>query len=124
MAKAIARQGGFRRGTAASRLVAFVAMFAFLLQSYITQTHIHGSTPGTAIGSVHVTDHGKAPAGNSPVDCPFCQAITDAGAFVGTAPPVLSVPFAWMTAQVVLVSTTIASLAIAHDWKSRAPPLH
>ncbi|HEY5312673.1 MAG TPA: hypothetical protein VIK18_09135, partial [Pirellulales bacterium] len=72
----------------------FVAALGFLLQSYVTQTHIHVFPAGSA-GASHITSplaaRGESPI-DKPADCPFCQAILHAGLFVASPAPLLFLP--------------------------------
>ena len=117
-------------------LLAFFTAFAFLLQSLIVQTHIHGASltgPGLSglLAKLSTFDEpaplAKAPAKqhapkNDETSCPFCQAAQIAGSFVAPAAIVLLVP--WQ--NVSLVPLFLASKAhvstTSHDWHGRAPP--
>jgi hypothetical protein len=115
-----------RRTGPARRLVVLVAMLAFALQSFVTQTHIHADPQGIGhtlqIADRQSPSHSKAPVDQSRADCPFCQAIVHAGAFVSPSAPLLSLPFVWIQTVVLVFTASTASRAIAHDWQSRAPP--
>jgi hypothetical protein len=128
MTVAAAGNFGIRRTRLASRLVVFIALFAFALQSYIAQTHIHGVSqdfPGVVkTATVPSPAQGKAPLDNSPVDCPFCQTATLAGAYVMSATLLVYLPLGWVKAIILVVTTGTASSIAAHDWQSRAPPQH
>lgn len=106
----------------------FVAVLAFVLQSYVTQTHIHTAQPSSVGGASQthvlgqVPGQSKSPLDNSPVDCPFCQAIAFAGFFVIASPPLLHLPFAWVETDALIFTARTISRAITHDWQSRAPP--
>jgi hypothetical protein len=108
----------------ASRLVLFIALLTFALQSYIAQTHIHGQGLGglVQITSAQSPDQGKAPLDNRSTDCPFCQAVNLAGVFLDPAALVVLLPLSWVDS----VSHIILARAVfgdtAHDWQSRAPP--
>lgn len=126
MTAAAVGYSGIRRLGSASRFVVFVVVLAFGLQSYITQTHIHAWSEGFGgivenAATQSLAQH-KAPLDNSPVDCPFCQAVALAGVFVASATPLLHLPFVWVKADVLVFTARAVSVAIAHDWQSRAPP--
>jgi hypothetical protein len=114
----INRLGGARS------FVVFLAAIGLLLQSYVTQTHIHFGPPDTGAVSQTVSDAGTPAKG--PLDkaagCPLCQAIVHAGAFVAPSAPVVTLSFSWVrTAR--LAFAALPTLGdIAHDWRSRAPP--
>jgi hypothetical protein len=96
-------------------------LVAFTLQSYVVQIHFHDAAP-TAISKVLAnTGHGKSPADNSPLDCPFCQAA------LSSAFALFATPLVFISAD----STILATLnrpasasydTMAHIWRSRAPP--
>jgi hypothetical protein len=116
--------------------LAFFTAFAFLLQSLIVQTHIHGVSLNTAgLGGLFAklsadgdgTPLSKAPGGhqtpkNDEGQCPFCQAAQTAGSFVAPAAIVLVLP--WQNVSLVPLFLTHKSHvdATSHDWRGRAPP--
>ena len=113
------------RGEQRLRIFTLVLALAFTLQSFVTQTHIHGIATGGETAIVKVL---KGPAPNpSPLDssdnaCAFCQAVAHSGAFFAPAAPVLLLP-AFSTAPALLpVAVSVAGGVIAHSWQSRAPP--
>jgi len=109
-----------RRSSPARRFVVFVAMFAFALQSFIAQTHIHAESPA-GIAKIATTSS-KAPADHSQADCPFCQAVVHVGSVVASAPPLLRLPYSWVQTAAVIFTAGAISGSTAHDWQSRAPP--
>lgn len=112
----------------ARNFLALLVAFAFALQSFLTQTHIHGapaSFGGFAIVKIDAGSSGgsKAPADNSPLDCPYCQAIAHSGLFFMPAAPLLRLPVE--LAHSIIAPDfvqVIKSAAILHQ-RSRAPPL-
>lgn len=123
MTAAAAESLGIRRVGLARRIVVFVAVFAFALQSYIAQVHIHGASQGTGqLAAAQSHEPGKTPVHDGQTDCPFCQAIIHAGVFVAPAAPLLNLPFALIETVVPVVVPRAASNTVAHDWQSRAPP--
>jgi hypothetical protein len=113
-----------RRKTAGLRAVVWILLLAFTLQSYVTQTHIHGAhgVAGVGVMLAKVPGHDRSPAGNDAADCPFCQAIVHAGAFFTPAALVLFLPFVWVEGVAPSVLAHAISIAAAHSWRSRAPP--
>ena len=103
-----------------------IFVLAFALQSYITQTHIHDGTFGFGgtfkIEASQSPAHGKKPLDPSSADCPLCQAIVHVGLFVNSAPPLLHLPFMWVQTVALAFTAPSALDAVAHDWRSRAPP--
>jgi hypothetical protein len=119
----LSRQG---RPGSARRVVAFIAMAVFALQSFIAQTHIHGSSQATGgivrLATPHLPAQSKLPVDNNQADCPFCQAVTHVGAALGSPTPLLILPFAWVETAALIFAPRADSTSAAHDWKSRAPP--
>lgn len=108
-------------------IVALLVAFAFALQSFLTQTHIHGAAlafdgPGIVKVDASPPAGNKAPADNSPLDCPYCQAIAHSGLFFMPAAPLFRLPVE--LAQSIVAPDfvqVIKSAAILHQ-RSRAPP--
>jgi hypothetical protein len=93
-----------------------LALFAFTLQAYVTQSHVHAA----AVATKQLP--GKVPAGDDQANCPLCQATLHAGYYVTPSavafvPPVLAV-------YGVFVATKVAAAiqTVSHGWNSRAPP--
>lgn len=109
------------------RAIAWILLVAFTLQSFVTQTHIHGVFDTGAARASAVTNappHRNAPADNGKAECPFCQAIVHAGAF--SAPPgqTLVLPLSWAKIAVSFFVVESFVSASSHLWRSRAPPPH
>ena len=128
MKAAAAHFPGIGRTRALRLVVTCVLLFAFALQSYVTQTHVHGASAAVGRGAV-VDVVGKVSAGaatptqDDAVACPFCQAIAAAGAFF--SPAVVALAPRIVQAEVAVLSPAFAGLAIApagFSWRSRAPP--
>jgi len=109
----------------------FVAL-TFVLQGFATQTHVHFSTDrdvnvNFSDGNIaKVTkalpsqkgDHGKLP----PKDCPLCQQILIAGAFVSPTIVAMLLPTQVpLPAPIVFVRSNLFRLT-SHSWHGRAPP--
>jgi hypothetical protein len=122
MTAAAADYAGIQRSSLARRILVFVAVLAFALQSYIAQTHIHDVVFGGAAKITNTQSPVKAPLHDSQGDCPFCQAVLHAGAFVASATPSLLLPFVWVKTVALVFTARAASHTAAHDWQSRAPP--
>jgi hypothetical protein len=105
------------------RFIACLILIAFTLQSYITQTHVHNATPA-AVAKIFTHSHGKAPADDNPVDCPFCQAVAHDGPFFLPTLPVLVLSVAFIELVAPGLRFLRVSEAPAHIWQSRAPPRH
>jgi len=112
-------------------VIAFLAVFAIVLQSFIVQTHIHNpqsaassSLAKSAEGDASGTTHSKFPVSDDTANCRLCQELGYAGRFVAPSSTLLIVPVivAWLLI-VFLHSATIPS-ARSYVWRSRAPPAH
>jgi hypothetical protein len=126
------------RSSASRIIVTFVAFFAFVLQSYVTQTHIHIEgesafgfataktvTPDTASKSVSSQnrEHGRHVPSDDPAHCPFCQEILYAGHFVAPA-PVAEIQLAFIAAPTVIAhEISVITSPVSHSWRGRGPPL-
>lgn len=116
------------RPDAVRKFFALLVAFAFALQSFLTETHIHGvrfSFDGSAIVKIdtRVPAGNKAPADNGPIGCPYCQAIAHSGLFFMPAAPLLRLPVE--LAQSILAPhfiQVIESASTLHR-RSRAPPV-
>jgi hypothetical protein len=117
---------GVRRIGPARRFVVFVAILALALQSYIAQTHVHDalrSFDGTAkIADTRSPAQNQSPLDHRAADCPLCQAVIHGGVFITPATQLLNLPFLWVETFMPAFTAPDASIASAHDWRSRAPP--
>jgi hypothetical protein len=115
----------WRRGIGRSAFV-WVLLIAFALQSYLTQTHIHGTNPALG-GACIVKCLEKAPAENTApsknvADCPLCQAIVHAGFFFAPGVPIAAHLCLWVRCASPFTDSHASFSASAHSWHSRAPP--
>ena len=113
-------------------VVASVALVAFALQSYLTQTHIHSAAPQSASISIGFLNgkfplsiaapQKKAPARDDTGKCPICQAMGYAGQFI--TPPAASFILPSQAISIVSFAAIILSTfeAASHNWQGRAPP--
>lgn len=107
------------------RLIAWILLFAFTLQSFITQTHLHTAIDragSAAIVKTLAPSHSKTPAKDDPSDCPYCQAIVHAGTFSVLSAPVLILPSYVAVIVHPLVHAVAADTTSFRPWHSRAPP--
>jgi hypothetical protein len=125
-----------RAGNSPARLaVTLLALLAFALQSYVTQTHIHHASSAafglTFESTAHPEDaaaktpghsQDKYPANEDPSNCPLCQEILHAGAFVAPATLALFAPALSVSVIAIAPETAIVVRAVSHDWRGRAPP--
>lgn len=107
--------------------ITLVALLAFALQTLVLQTHIHGVPLGGTAGVTLAVEKGqqpdKLPPANDPANCPICQEMLHAGAFV--APGVATLHIATLASVIDFVFAQIfaATQTRSHGWKSRAPPI-
>jgi hypothetical protein len=121
MVTAAARLGRFDKA-AIWRLIAVLVLLAFGFQSYVAQTHIHEISTTVSAGLIQHPAHSKSPVENSPLDCPFCQAVAHGGdVFIPDASP-LFLMAQWVAITFPRFLLTDKGATAGHSWRSRAPP--
>ena len=111
------------RGNSALRLlITFFALFAFSLQTYIGQTHIHLAPDSFEAGAAHKQAPDRFPANGDPANCPICQEVLHDGQFVTPSATTLLAPS--LAASIIEIVAPLPRLvqAASHAWRSRAPP--
>src|SRR5579871_1012547 len=112
--------------TAVQSFVVLLVAFAFALQSFVTQTHLHRVTPELGGGIVQLVHTGQAggsvPSDTNPLDCPYCQAVAHSGVFYQPPPPLLLLPAMQSEAAMFPAALLSSTKAGAINWRSRAPP--
>lgn len=117
-------------------IVAGLALLAFALQSYITQTHIHltpaltasnqipgdKDSAGKNIASKQVAPKQKAPANDDPLNCPMCQAMGYAGHFVSPSAAMLLLPGIAISILPLVVPILSPRASPSYNWQGRGPP--
>lgn len=108
------------RGGARRLAVTWILLFAFALQSYVTQTHFHERVVQPA---PRVSVQTSSPGGGEALACPLCQAVASAGVFLTPDVTAALSPAVWS----ILVSPAPAATGRATGpagfaWRSRAPP--
>ena len=112
-------------------IVAFLAIFAVALQSFIVQTHIHNPKPALSLilaksgdASTSGTTDGKFSSSDDAANCRLCQELVYAGRFVAPSTTLLVLPaiVAWLL--IVFTHSATIPRARAYVWRSRAPPAH
>ena len=121
-----ARYCGVPRTGLPSRLIALVAVFAFALQAYIAETHIHSGSLDFD-GSVKTSlpkssEAGKTSPKDDGQDCPFCKAVAQSSFFVAPPTGVQPLPAASIKTVAFVYIEQVAFDPVAHAWLSRAPP--
>lgn len=108
--------------------VTLFTLLAFAFQSYSTQTHIHKPTLSGFAGIAAALDldfpakDGKAPVKQDQQNCPLCQGMAHAGAFISPSAAAALLPT--LSVQIIAFATNVAIVfdAFSHDWQSRGPP--
>jgi hypothetical protein len=108
----------------------WMLFLAFLGQSYVAQTHIHGAAARSlSIAQTHeiagVLRHGnsRTPLKDKEASCSFCQAVLHAGAFVSPLSPTVLPPLQTVTVTELFPHAIPIGQFAAHSWHQRAPPL-
>ena len=129
-ARTLPRVGGRApKGDAKRLAVTLVALLAFVLQTFVVQTHIHGvaqvaAAPlGVEQSAGHGTQPDKFPPGDDPANCPICQELLHAGSFVTPTAAALLVSTVATTIAIVFVELAAVTQTYPHGWSSRGPPL-
>jgi hypothetical protein len=107
--------------TRARFIIALVALFAFTLQTYVVQTHIHIPGAETALTGNASTGH-KTPTGDGSDDCPVCQAFALAGAFVTPAIVIFALALTYIEVAPRFALRATSGPLFVRNWRSRAPP--
>ena len=118
---AMIRRLALARAGRPSRVVAWLAILAFLLQGLIVQTHIHVASLQAA-APVHHGQSDKAPADKAPADCPACQLQAATAAIVLTPHAAVLTLINWVAAAATFNSMPAGRASPARGWQSRAPP--
>ena len=110
------------------RVAALVVLVAFVFQSCVIQAHFHG-VPEHAGGSVesvvaNLPAPAKLPFDGNALDCPFCQAYAHAGTFFAPMAPILFGPASLVERVTSFFILSAIPVAVARNWRSRAPPKH
>lgn len=113
------------RGDAKRLAITFVTLLAFVLQTLLVQTHIHGAAPTgvTSVGIEKNAQPDKLPPAGDPANCPICQELLHAGSFVAPVAAALAASSVATNVEVMFVEILAVTQTYAHGWKSRAPPL-
>ena len=105
--------------------ITLVALLAFALQTLVLQTHIHGVPLAGTAGVTLSVEKGQQPAPpvNDPANCPICQEMLHAGAFVAPGAATLQIATLASVIDFVFVEIFATAQTRSHGWKSRAPPI-
>ena len=127
-----------KRGPLHQKLILLVSLVAFVLQSYIVQTHIHFAPSidsGIVVSKSLVTDskagapttqnsdRGRYPPNDDPAHCSICQEFLHAGQYLAPA-PAMALLLTVVEVPVTIVRVIPVVIApVSHDWHGRAPPI-
>ena len=119
------------RSRSARLAITLFALLAFTLQTYVTQTHIHGIARVSTVTATLAFDKNavqkqqpdKFPPANDPANCPICQEILHTGYYVTPSVAVLPLPAVAVSIAPTVIDIMTIVAAHSHSWKSRAPPL-
>ena len=118
------------RGNTRRLAISFVTLVAFVVQILLVQTHIHGtarfgvtSVPATIAKIDGKERSDKFPPANDPANCPICQEMLHAGAFVAPGAATLQITTLASVIDFVFVEIFATAQTRSHGWKSRAPPI-
>lgn len=118
------RRSGTARPSSARVALTLVAALAFFLQSFITQTHIHGAPP-TDVGSMVTAfaDHANDGVPSDPFSAsedPVNQIY--AGNYAAPGFALLVQPSERIAHVTPIAETRAHTSVVSHAWQSRAPP--
>jgi hypothetical protein len=124
------QNGGWRS------IVLALALLAFALQSFITQTHVHfASTQAFGLSGDNFTPAAKqtggktapskkVPSNDDPANCPLCQAAAHSGQFITPSAISFALPSETIAIVPLAIVVLTASETLSHGWQGRAPPRH
>jgi hypothetical protein len=114
-----------------------LALAAFSLQGYITQTHIHlmnaaqadaASQGGAKIAAKdakadpRTAPRDRYPSNQDPANCPLCQEIMHAGHYVAPSAVAFFLPPQSLSVVPLLTTASAPHEPAGYSWQSRAPP--
>ena len=108
------------------RLGLLALVFAFALQAYFVQTHLHPQQFAPAKISALMSDDGQQlPADPlDPATCKLCREIVFSGAAITPVAPALLLMLDWIATAIPVSQLPAAALAPETGWQSRGPPTH
>ena len=106
------------------RLGLLALVFAFALQAYFVQTHIHAQLAQPQVKVVSVEDTGGSLPGDplDPTTCKLCREIVTTGVAVTPAMPAFLLLLDWVATSIPVAQLRGPALPPESGWQSRAPP--
>ncbi|MDZ4690560.1 hypothetical protein [Terricaulis sp.] len=101
------------------------ALLAVFLQAFVIEPHVHSANPmaaAIAASSVHQERHQQASLSHEQTACLVCQALAANGGALLQANATVTAP-AFFAATATPRVLHVAPRAVAHSWRSRAPPI-
>lgn len=108
------------------RLGLLALVFAFALQAYFVQTHIHAQLTQPLVKIVAMEGPGSTLPSDplDPATCKLCREIVTTGAAVTPAVPALLLLLDWVATSIPVVQLHGTAIPPESGWQSRAPPAH
>ncbi|MBO9602116.1 MAG: hypothetical protein J7496_06375 [Novosphingobium sp.] len=103
-------------------MLGFAVLVAFLLQSFVTATHVHNPAPvASGIAAAHGSTHQRVPT-EPASNCPICHAVAQSGHFLTPAPVMFAAAGSAALWLYLAAFRAPAESGRSHAWHSRAPP--
>jgi hypothetical protein len=103
-----------------------VMVVAFVVQGYLTQTHIHRQNLSGSSIAQKLNDgspkHDNYPADDDPANCPLCQQVLHSGQFVAPGSLVFFLPMLAISVIEIAVLALPLFDSVSHSWLGRGPP--
>lgn len=112
--------------TPLKRLGLLALVFAFALQAYFVQTHIHQQLTQPLVKIVTAEGSGSSlPADPlDPTTCKLCREIVASGVAIAPALPALVLLLDWVATSIPAALLHGPAIPPESGWQSRAPPIH
>ena len=105
------------------RLGLLALVFAFALQAYFVQTHLHPQQFAPVVSQLAGDPASQLPADPlDPITCKLCREIVHAGTAMAPAAPALLLLLDWIATSIPVAQSPAAALAPETGWQSRGPP--
>lgn len=106
------------------RLGLLALVFAFALQAYFVQTHIHQQLTQPLVKIVSMDGAGSTLPSDplDPATCKLCREIVTTGVAVTPAAPALLLLLDWVATSIPVAQLPATAIPPESGWQSRAPP--